>query len=194
MTPKPSEIQWLIERIKLMQILWNKVKIQLIQPRVFLLALVFQALAAQATSGQTTGSGQSELKLSDPVACKSVKGFRDYIELKPTELTTFDKLMIYVEPTGFSTKTEGDKKKAHLVQNARVRAKGAKPLIFDRNELFSYEPALSTGRENLFLAASIGFKNLKPGKYVLELDTIDKLARPEMKITQIIEFAIIDQK
>lgn len=137
------------------------------------------------------GTNEGEFKLSQPVVCKSVKGFRDYVELKPPELTTFDKLLIYVEPAGFALKADGEKKKANLVQNARVRAKGTKKYFFERDELFKYEPELMTGRESIFLAASIGFKNVKPGEYVLELETIDKAASPEQKIVQQIEFVII---
>jgi len=145
------------------------------------------------SANSETRMEEGEFKLSQPVVCKSVKGFRDYVELKPPELTTFDKLLVYVEPSGFALKADGEKKKANLVQNARVRAKGSKKYFFERNELFKYEPELTTGRESIFLAASIGFKNVKPGEYVLELETIDKSVSPEQKIVQQIEFVIINR-
>ena len=147
-----------------------------------------------ARGGDLQSIFAEELKLSKPVVCKSIKGFRDYVELNPPELTTFDKLLIYVEPTGFALIEGGEKKKAHLIQGGRVRAKGSKKVIFERDELFKYEPELATGRETLYLGASFGFKNLKPGEYVLDLETTDKAAKPEQKITQQIDFIIIPEK
>lgn len=155
------------------------------------LLMFFCCFAEICAANNSAFLKEGEFKLSPAVVCKSVKGFRDYVELKPPELTTFDKLLIYVEPSGFALKADGDKKKANLVQNARVRAKGSKKYFFERNELFKYEPELTTGRESIFLAASIGFKNVTPGEYVLELETIDKSATPEQKILQQIEFVII---
>jgi len=63
-----------------------------------------------ARGGDLQSTFAEELKLSKPVVCKSIKGFRDYVELNPPELTTFDKLLIYVEPTGFALIEGGEKK------------------------------------------------------------------------------------
>lgn len=132
-----------------------------------------------------------EFRLSEPVVCSSVKGFRDYVKLEPAELTTFDKLQVYVEPYGYSTKTEGEKLRAELVQGVKLRAKGAKKLIFEREELFRYDPVIDSSGQQIYLAATIGFKNLSPGPYLLELETMDKATKPERKVLQIIEFQIV---
>lgn len=129
--------------------------------------------------------------MTEPVVCRSVKGFRDYVKLEPPSLTTFDKLQVYVEPYGYSTKPEGEKLRAELVQGVKLRAKGAKKLIFEREELFKYDPVIDSSGQQIYLAASIGFKNLLPGPYLLELETMDKAAKPEKKVLQIIEFQIV---
>ena len=64
-----------------------------------------------ASGGDLQSIFAEELKLSKPVVCKSIKGFRDYVELNPPELTIFDKLLIYVEPTGFALIEEAKKRR-----------------------------------------------------------------------------------
>lgn len=132
-----------------------------------------------------------EFRVSEPVVCKSVKGLRDFVRLDPPELTTFDKLNVYAEPSGFSTHMVDGQRKAKFVQNAKVRAKGTKKILFERRELYRFEPEVTTNREEFYLMASIGFKNFPPGDYTLELETIDQAAKPEQKKVQMIEFRII---
>lgn len=132
-----------------------------------------------------------EFRLSEPAVCKSVKGLRDFVRLDPPELTTFDKLNIYVEPSGFATQLIDGLRKAKFVQNAKVRAKGMKKVLFERRELYKFEPEVKSDVEEFYLMASIGFKNFPPGEYTLELETIDQAAIPEQKRIQTIEFRII---
>jgi len=132
-----------------------------------------------------------EFRLSEPAVCKSVKGLRDFVRLDPPELTTFDKLNIYVEPSGFTTQMIDGLRKAKFVQNAKVRAKGMKKVLFERRELYKFEPEVKSDFEEFYLMASIGFKNFPPGEYTLELETIDQAAMPEQKKIQTIEFRII---
>lgn len=133
-----------------------------------------------------------EFRLSEPVVCKTINGFRDYVKLEPPELTTFDKLLVYVEPQGFSTKPDDEKLRAELVQGAKLRAKGSKKIIFEREELFKYDPVIESSGQQIYLGATIGFKNLKPGEYLLDLTTIDRAAKPEKRAVQTIEFRIIE--
>lgn len=132
-----------------------------------------------------------EFHLTEPVVCRSIKGFRDYEVLEPRELTTYDKLLIYLEPSGFSLKNKEEKLFIDLRQGAILHAKGSKKRIFEKEELFQYNPEVDSPYQQIYLAATIGFKNLIPGEYVLELWTVDKLAKPEKKEIQIIEFRII---
>ena len=132
-----------------------------------------------------------EFRLSEPAVCKSVKGLRDFVRLDPPELTTFDKLNVYVEPSGFATQMIDGLRKAKFVQNAKVRAKGMKKVLFERRELYKFEPEVKSDLEEFYLMASIGFKNFPPGEYTLELETIDQAAMPEQKQIQTIEFRII---
>jgi hypothetical protein len=130
-------------------------------------------------------------RVTDPIVCKTIKGLGQYERLDPPELTVYDKLLIYVEPTGFATKSADGVAKGLLVQNGKVRAKGSKTVIFERQELLKVEPEIKVGRELFYLSATVGFKNLKPGPYTLELETVDKQASPERKVTQVIDFQII---
>lgn len=139
-----------------------------------------------AEPAQTT-----DLKVSEPITCKSVKGFRNYERLDPPELTTFDKLLVYIEVSGFATFTDENQQKARLVQNGKVRAKGSKTVIFERKELLRFEPVSKTGRETFYLSSTVGFTDFSPGEYVLELETVDNAASPERKVIHSIEFRII---
>lgn len=153
-----------------------------------ILAIIVSGIAAVATLELTQ---TTDFKVSEPITCKSVKGFRNYEQLDPPELTTFDKLLVYVEVSGFATFDDENQRKARLIQNGKVRAKGSKSVIFERKELLSFEPVSKTGRETFYFASTIGFTDFTPGEYVLELETVDKAALPERKVTQSIEFRII---
>lgn len=133
-----------------------------------------------------------EFRLSEPVVCRTINGFRDYVKLEPAELTTFDKLLVYVEPQGFATRPDAEKIRAELIQGARLRAKGSKKPIFEREELFKYDPVIESSGQQIYLGATIGFKNLKPGLYQLDLTTTDRAAQPEKRAVQTIEFRIIE--
>lgn len=154
--------------------------------------LIVVGCCGLALSGDLLGQEVSqEFRLSDPAVCKSVKGLRDFVRLDPPELTTFDKLNVYIEPSGFATHVVDGLRKAKFVQNAKVRAKGMKKILFERRELYRFEPEVKSSLDEFYLMASIGFKNFPPGDYTLELETIDQAAMPEQKKVQMIEFRII---
>jgi hypothetical protein len=132
-----------------------------------------------------------EFKVSVPVVCKTVKGHNDFVRLDPPELTTYDKLIVYVEPTGYSTRLVDGKRKAAFVQNGKVRAAGSKKVIFERNELLRFEPEVSGPGATFYLAATVGFKSMPPGDYVLELETVDEAAEPFRKTAQLVPFTIV---
>jgi hypothetical protein len=147
------------------------------------------SLAMNAVSSMAQDS--TDFDVSKPIVCKTVTGLRNFEKRDPPELTTFDKLIVYVEPTGYSTRLVDGKRKALLVQNGRVRAAGSKKVIFEREELLRFEPEVPPAGFNAYLAATIGFKSLQPGDYVLELETVDGAASPERKFQQIVEFRIV---
>ncbi len=132
-----------------------------------------------------------EFRLTDALVCKSVKGLRDYERLDPPELTTYDKLIVYTEPSGYATRMVDRQRKAAFIQNAVLRAKGLKKPIFERKELYRFEPEVKADGDLFYLSASIGFKNLPPGEYTLELETVDLASSPEQKVAQTIQFRII---
>jgi|GEM_PF-3993659 len=132
-----------------------------------------------------------EFRVSEPIVCKSVEGLKKYVRRDPPELTTYDKLVVYVEPAGFETRMVEGKRKAQFLQNGKVRAAGSKKFIFERAELTKFEPEVFGPGAAFYLAASVGFKNVPPGEYVLELETIDQAAEPDRKVTQIVPFRIV---
>lgn len=150
------------------------------------LGLLVLAIANQPLQAQT---GQ-EFRVTDPIVCKAIRGLGQYERLDPPELTVYDKLLVYVEPSGFATRSMDGVAKGLLVQNGKVRAKGSKTVIFERQELLKVEPEIKVGRELFYLSATVGFKNLKPGEYTLDLETVDKAASPERKIMHVIDFRI----
>lgn len=132
-----------------------------------------------------------DFRVSEPVVCKSVEGLKKYVRRDPPELTTYDKLIVYVEPTGFATRDVEGKRKAAFVQNGRVRAVGSKKIVIERSELLRFEPEVFGPGATFYLAATVGFKNMPPGDYVLELETMDEAAEPDRKVTQTVPFRIV---
>lgn len=150
------------------------------------------SLAAFPLQFEVAAAGQpDDFRVSDPIVCKSVEGLRNYVRRDPPELTTYDKLVVYVEPSGFETRMVEGKRKAHFVQNAKVRPAGSKKYFYERTELTKFEPEVFGPGATFYLAASVGFKNVQPGEYVLELETIDLAAEPDRKVTQIVPFRIV---
>lgn len=132
-----------------------------------------------------------EFRVSDPIVCRSVEGLKKYVRRDPPELTTYDKLVVYLEPTGFATRIVDGKRKATFVQNGRVRATGSKKVVIERSELLRFEPEVFGPGATFYLAATVGFKNMPPGDYVLELETVDEAAEPDRKVSQTVPFRIV---
>jgi hypothetical protein len=154
-------------------------------------AAILTLIAFQGRISQSADPEPEGFRVSEPIVCKSVEGLRNYVRRDPPELTTFDKLVVYVEPSGFETRMVEGKRKAHFVQNGKVRPAGSKKFFFERSELTKFEPEVFGPGATFYLAASVGFKNVPPGEYVLELETVDLAAEPDRKVTQIVPFRIV---
>ncbi len=155
------------------------------------IASIIACMAAMAMGGSVSAFFAEEFQVSEPVVCKSVEGLRKYVRRDPPELTTYDKLIVYVEPTGFATRNVEGKNKATFVQNGKVRATGSKKVVIERSELLRFEPEVLGPRAIFYLAATVGFKNMPPGDYVLELETMDEASEPDRKVTQTVPFKIV---
>lgn len=154
--------------------------------RTFVASLITALCAISAIE-----AADDDFRVSEPVVCKSVEGLKKYVRRDPPELTTYDKLIIYVEPTGFATRTVEGKRKATFVQNGKVRASGSKKVVIERSELLRFEPEVFGPGATFYLAATVGFKNMPPGDYVLELETVDEAAEPDRKVSQTVPFKIV---
>lgn len=154
-------------------------------------AAILTVIAFQGPFRLSADQEPEAFRVSEPVVCKTVEGLGKFVRRDPPELTTFDKLVVYVEPAGFETRMVEGKRKAQFVQNGKLRAAGSKKVIFERAELTKFEPEVFGPGAAFYLAASVGFKNVPPGEYVLELETIDLAAEPDRKVTQLVPFRIV---
>lgn len=149
------------------------------------------SLLASICAIASIDAAEDDFRVSEPVVCKSVEGLKKYVRRDPPELTTYDKLIVYVEPAGYVTRTVDGKRKAGFVQNGRVRATGSKKVVIERAELLRFEPEVFGPGATFYLAATVGFKSMPPGDYVLELETVDEAAEPDRKVSQTVPFKIV---
>ena len=132
------------------------------------------------------------LTMTLPVACKTIMGFESYEELPGAALTTEDKLLVYYRPLGYkieTTQTGGYR--AHLVQEARVRRRGEKAVIWSK-PILDFEAKKQEPLGPIYLSNTIGMKKLKSGDYDLDIILHDKLA--DATVTQILRFQVVPIK
>jgi hypothetical protein len=149
----------------------------------------FLVLAILGT--RAAGDEPDSFRVSEPIVCKSVDGLGKYVRRDPPELTTFDKLIVYVEPKGFGTRTIEGKTKASFIQNGKVRPAGSKKVVIERAELLRFEPEVLGPGAQFYLSATVGFKNMPPGEYVLELETVDHAPEADRKVMHSVPFRIV---
>jgi len=140
------------------------------------------------------GAGKSDEKeslgMSPAVACKSIEGYEDYEPLPDATLTSDEKLLVYYRPTGFRTDPVGNKFRAHLVQDARIRRRGEKVFLKTRMKLLEYEVKSDIPPDLIYLRNTISLKGLKPGRYELDIILHDKISGGS-PATQVLAFQVV---
>ncbi len=136
---------------------------------------------------------EPSLSMTQPVACKTITGYESFVELPEAAVTSEDKLLVYYRPIGYKierTKTGGYR--AHLTQDARVRKRGDKVLIWSKPNVVDFEAKKPEPLGPIYLSNSIGLKNLKPGDYDLDIILHDQLT--DATSTQVLRFKVIPIK
>ena len=139
------------------------------------------------------GADPPKLTMTSAIACKSVTGYENYVELPGAALTSEDKLLVYYRPLNYkieTTKAAGYH--AHLVQEARIRRRCEKTVIWSKPNLLEYEAKKSEPLGPIYLNNAIALKNLKPGDYDLDIILQDKLG--ETTVSQVLKFQVVPIK
>jgi hypothetical protein len=165
-----------------------------------MLATVLLLLAQAGSTDQTAGSTapapktppqKPGLTLTEPIACRKITGYEDYVVLDPPELSQDAKLLIYTRPLGHTyVLTKERKYQAHLVEDVAIRRKGQKKPIWTRKKVVDLLVEFDQPPLYLYLGTSIGPKDLKPGEYEAELIVTDVLT-DDPPATQVLEFKVI---
>lgn len=148
------------------------------------------------TARDSVGGRADGLNSTEPVRCRKVDGFRDYVELDPAELTRDEKLIVYYEPSGF--KVDEDSKTgeffARLVQDVRIRKKGVERPLREEKGFLEYEPRSKQAIGPIYLSSSFTLKELGPGDYEVEMILRDALDEAKPPLKQKVSFTVINSK
>lgn len=142
----------------------------------------------------TASPAEDRLGASEPVVCRKVVGFRDYEVLDPAELTKDEKLIIYLEPSGYAVERDAktDEFHAYLIQDAKLRRKGSEKPIQEEKGFLEYKPRSKEPLGTLYLSSSFSLKDLGPGEYELDLIFRDGLDDSKEPYEQTVAFRVIE--
>ncbi len=153
---------------------------------IFVLLLVAEARADDPEA-------KPPLEMTMAVACKSIKGHRDYVPLEEVALTRDEKLLVYLEPINHAYEKVGPMYRAHLTEDVNVRRHGEKKILWGRDKVIDYLAESRQPPTNLYLSTTLGLKPLPPGEYDLDIVLHDLVGkRPPAR--QTLRFRVIDAK
>lgn len=135
------------------------------------------------------------LAMTEPVACRSIRGYEDYDALDPAEVTPDEKLLVYVRSLNHAwERPEGqDRYRAHLIQDVNLRRKGQKKVVLGREKVVDLEVESEEPPVNLYVGTTISLKGFPPGDYEADLILRDAL-RPGSKAVATLSFRLLPRK
>ena len=157
---------------------------------MLLVLLLCTACAGEDLAQDPVPEKKSTLQLSQPVACRKISGYEDYVVLEPVELTRDDKLLIYCKPTGHTYSESEGKYRAHLVEDLAIRRKGKQKPLWTRKKAIDFKAESDYPPLKLYLGTTVGLKGLDPGDYEVDLIVVDDLL-DEPPVTATLEFKVI---
>lgn len=156
-----------------------------------LLPLYLVLLAQAPDPAPTPDDEPPHLFLSDPIACRSIKGYEDYQPLEEPALTKDEKLFIYLRPSDHTIEpTDDGKFKIHLVEDVNVHRKGQKRVLWGKDKIIDYEETTEFPLRNVYLGSILSLKELPVGEYTAEIIVHDKLRKDE-KATVTLDFRVV---
>lgn len=135
------------------------------------------------------------LEMTDPIACRSIRGYEDYEVLDPVEVTPDEKLLIYIRPRhhNYIFDEESGQYRAHLTEDVNLRQKGQERILFGREKVVDLKVESEFPPVNLYLGTTLGLKAMPPGDYEADLILKDAL-RPGSTARKTLAFRILPRK
>ncbi|MGE3820402.1 MAG: hypothetical protein AB7I30_13390 [Isosphaeraceae bacterium] len=125
-----------------------------------------------------------------PIVCQEINGFEDYVPLPEPVLTADEKLLLYYRPRHFKTEPVGEKFRAHLTQDARIRRKGRKTVLRSEDAMVDYQVDAAPPPRLLYIRNTVSLKGLSPGEYELDVILHDRIGRSE-PATRSVPFRVV---
>jgi hypothetical protein len=145
------------------------------------LAAVLAAMGAGAGGppGSTTAIDKDDgsFGMTEPVACKEIRDFEDYVPLKEAVMTADEKLLVYYMPRHYKTSRVGENFQAHLVQDGRIRRRGEKTVLWSKARITDYKVRTEHPPRQIYIRNTISLKNLKPGDYEFDIILRDEVGQ-----------------
>ncbi|HEU5115313.1 MAG TPA: hypothetical protein VFT74_01415 [Isosphaeraceae bacterium] len=131
------------------------------------------------------------LTLSEPIACRNIKGYEDYEPLDEPELTKDEKLFIYLRPFDHTIEDAEDGKfHVHLAEDVNIHRKGQKRVLWGKKNIIDYDKTVDYPPRNLYLGSIVSLKELPVGEYTAEIFVHDQLKKNETKIAKL-DFRVV---
>jgi hypothetical protein len=131
------------------------------------------------------------LRMSEAIICDTIKGYEDYEPLPGAALTSDEKLLIYYRPSNYHSSLVKGSYQAHLTQDAQVRKRGTKKIIWQKLKMLDYTtPKQDLPPTQIYLRNTISLKGLEPGDYDLIIILHDEVNEGRT-VTQVVKFRVI---
>ncbi len=153
------------------------------------------ALAPVAQASDDPRPKTESLSMTDPIPCRSIRGYEDYDVLDPAEVTPDEKLLIYVRSRHHAYQFDDELGKycADLIEDVNIRRKGQKKVLYGRDKVVDLKISSVQPPENLYLGTTLGLKGIPPGEYEADLILKDMLD-PGSKTEKSLSFRILPRK
>jgi hypothetical protein len=147
--------------------------------RLLLLVIVAIAPYARAADGpdKAAPADDGSFGMSDPVACKEINGYEDYVALPGAALTSNEKLLVYYLPRHYKTSRVNGKYVAHMTQESRIRRRGGTAVLWEKTKSLEYKVATVEPPRPIYLTNTVALKALKPGEYDYEIILRDEVGK-----------------
>jgi hypothetical protein len=138
----------------------------------------------------TIADGETSLRMTPGVVCRSITGYEDYEPLPEAAQTAEEKLLVYFRPFGHRIEQVDDFYQAHLVPDFQIRKRGEKAVLRQKLKFYEYKPKSKEPPRSIYMKNVIALKGLPPGDYDLTIILHDELAKGP-PANQVVKFRII---
>jgi hypothetical protein len=140
-------------------------------------------LAGQDGTDDAPKFEKPKITVTKAVACESITGFRDYVELPEPVVTRDDKLLLYFEVSDHAYEKSKTSYRAHLTVDVRMRKKGQRGIFWKKDKILDYPVSAKTSPNLIYMATTMGLKACSPGDYELDLLFHDLIGKEDASQT-----------